>query len=89
MNKLLLSLIALWMLGELLNGIHETIKLVEKSFTYQELLKADEVFLTSSGSFITPILTIDKKKINNSKIGSTTLRLAEMYAEECKNLKKV
>ncbi len=66
-----------------------SLKLVEKSFTYQELLKADEVFLTSSGSFITPILTIDKKKINNSKIGSTTLRLAEMYAEECKNLKKV
>ena len=59
------------------------LKLVEKSFTHKQLLEADEVFLTSSGSFITPILKIDKKKINNGKIGNITLKLAEMYSKSC------
>ncbi len=58
-----------------------SLKLIEKSFTQKQLLDADEVFLTSSGSFITPILKIDKKKINNGKIGNITLKLAEMYSK--------
>ncbi len=62
-----------------------SLKLVEKSFTHKQLLDADEVFLTSSGSFITPILKIDKKKINNGKIGNITLKLAEMYSKSCMN----
>ncbi len=60
-----------------------SLKLVEKSFTHKQLLNADEVFLTSSGSFITPILKIDKKKINNGKIGNITLKLAQMYSKSC------
>ena len=70
----------------LLKIINKTsLKLVQQSFTYRELLNADEVFLTSSGSFITPILKIDKTKINNGKIGNITLKLAEMYTEACIN----
>ena len=61
------------------------LKLVEKQFTHKQLFNADEVFLTSSGSFITPILKIDNKKINNGKIGNITLKLAEMYTEACIN----
>jgi len=61
------------------------LKLVEKQFTHKQLVNADEVFLTSSGSFITPILKIDNKKINNGKIGTNTLKLAEMYTEACIN----
>ena len=61
------------------------LKLTEKQFTHKQLLNADEVFLTSSGSFITPILKIDNKKINNGKIGNITLKLAEMYTEACIN----
>ncbi len=68
----------------ILNIIKKTsLKLVEKSFSLKQLLEADEVFLTSSGSFITPILKIDKKKINNGKIGNITLKLAEMYSRSC------
>ena len=61
------------------------LKLIEKQFTHKQLFNADEVFLTSSGSFITPILKIDNKKINNGKIGNITLKLAEMYTEACIN----
>ena len=68
----------------LLKIINKTsLKLVQQSFTYRELLNADEVFLTSSGSFITPILKIDKTKINKGKIGKITLKLAEMYSKSC------
>jgi len=62
-----------------------SLKLVQQSFTHRDLLNADEVFLTSSGSFITPILKIDKTKINNGKIGNITLKLAEMYFKSCMN----
>ena len=62
-----------------------SLKLIEKQFTHKQLVNADEVFLTSSGSFITPILKIDNKKINNGKIGNITLKLAEMYTEACIN----
>ena len=61
------------------------LKLIEKQFTQKQLINADEVFLTSSGSFITPILKIDNKKINNGKIGNITLKLAEMYTKACVN----
>ena len=62
-----------------------SLKLIEKSFSLKQLLNADEVFLTSSGSFITPILKVDNKKINNGKIGNITLKLAEMYSKSCMN----
>ena len=62
-----------------------SLKLIEKSFSYKQLLEADEVFLTSSGSLITPILKIDKKKINKGKIGNITLKLASLYSKSCMN----
>lgn len=55
------------------------ILLKETSFTKKQLFAADEVFLTSSSSFITPIIKIDSKKINNGKIGAITLKLAHLY----------
>ena len=72
--------------SSLLKIIKKTkLKFIEKQFTHKQLVNADEVFLTSSGSFITPILKIDNKKINNGKIGNITLQLAEMYTEACIN----
>ena len=50
--------------------------LAEREFSINELYNSDEVFITSSGSLITPIIKIDKVKINNEKIGSITKYLA-------------
>ena len=55
------------------------LKLNEKKFTKTELYKADEVFLTSSSCFVTPVIKIDNKKINNGKIGKLSYNLAKMY----------
>lgn len=60
------------------------LKLKENSFTKKQLYNADEVFLTSSGSFITPILKIDSKVINKGKIGKVTFELAETYFKSFK-----
>ena len=71
---------------EILKGVTRTVlinlikslrfKLIEKEFSIKQLYKADEVFITSSGSFVTPIIQIDNVKINNKKIGKITKLLA-------------
>ena len=71
---------------EILKGVTRTVlinlikssgfKLIEKEFSKKELLQSDEVFITSSGSLITPIIQIDNIKINNHKIGKMTKLLA-------------
>ncbi len=71
---------------EILKGVTRTVlikiinslnyKFIEKEFTLKELLKSDEVFITSSGSLVTPIIQIDKILINNGKIGVITKSLA-------------
>ena len=61
----------------LINLIHSMgFKLIEKEFSLKELYKSDEVFITSSGSLVTPITQIDSIKINNKKIGKITKTLA-------------
>ena len=71
---------------EILKGVTRTVlikiihslglKLTEKEFSLKELYKSDEVFITSSGSLVTPITQIDSIKINNKKIGKITKVLA-------------
>ena len=60
--------------------IHKLI-LKEKSFTKKELYNADEVFITSASSFVTPIIKVDSKLVNKGKIGRITLQLATLYAD--------
>ena len=61
------------------------LNLSENSFTKKQLYDADEVFLTSSGNFVTPIIKIDSNMINNGKIGIITLKLANLYSKAMLN----
>ena len=71
---------------EILKGVTRTVliniikthgfKLIEKAFSLKELFKSDEVFITSSSSFVTPIIQVDKTKINKGKIGPISKALA-------------
>ncbi len=75
--------------NEILKGVTRTVlislikslnlALIEREFTIKELYNSDEVFITSSGSLITPIVQVDKIKINNCKIGSITKSLATNF----------
>ena len=74
---------------EILKGVTRTVlinlikllglSLDEREFSIDELYKADEVFITSSGSLITPIIKIDNIKINKGRIGLLTKSLALNY----------
>ena len=44
-----------------------------------ELYIADEAFLCGSGAEITPIVSIDKHKLNGGEVGKFTRRLQELY----------
>ena len=54
----------------------------EKSFTIKQLYNADEVFVTSTASFVTPIIKVNNQQINKSKIGKITKKLSEIYYGE-------
>ena len=64
---------------------NEKLKLKEKKFNKEQLYKADEVFITSASSFVTPIIKIDNKKINKGKIGPISRKLSEIYVGELRH----
>ncbi len=55
------------------------IKVIEKKFGADEMMKAKEVFLTSSSLILRPIVKIDGKEINGKKIGKISRLLSEKY----------
>ncbi len=73
-NKEILKGVTRTVLKNMINSLN--LKLIEREFSIKELLKAEEVFITSSGSLVTPITQVDKIKINKGKIGTITKSLA-------------
>ena len=73
-NKEILKGVTRTILINIINSLN--LKFIEKEFTLNKLLKSDEVFITSSSSLVTPIIQIDKIKINKGKIGEITKSLA-------------
>jgi branched-chain amino acid aminotransferase len=55
------------------------IKVLEGFYKEQELYSAEESFITSSGSGLVPIVSVNGRKIGNGKPGKITRRLMEAY----------
>lgn len=55
--------------------------IIEKSLTRDDILKADEVFISSTTRNLVPVTTIETKKIGNGLPGKLTLQLLESYLE--------
>ena len=55
------------------------LKVIEKKFSKEDMIKAKEVFLTSASSFVTPINEIDEVKINNGEVGQLSVKLKKLY----------
>lgn len=55
------------------------LSLVEKPFNVDDLMNADEVFLTSTVSEVMPIIKIDNKTIGNGQPGSYTVQLQALF----------
>lgn len=73
-NKEILKGVTRTVLKKIINSLN--LKLIEREFSLKELMKAEEVFITSSGSLVTPITQVDKININKGKIGAITKSLA-------------
>ena len=54
----------------------------ERSFTLAEAKAADEAFITSASSFVTPVVQIDDTRLGNGTPGPVALRLREIYIDE-------
>ncbi len=57
------------------------IKTQERSIDRSELYVADEIFMCGSSAILTPVLSVDKRQINNGQIGSMTSKLLEAYKQ--------
>ena len=57
-------------------------KVEERSFTVDEVKGADEAFITSATSFVTPVVQIDGTAIGKGTPGPVARRLREIYIEE-------
>ncbi len=69
----------------LLQLIAETgMKLEERLFTIDEAYAAKEAFMTSAGTFVTPISFIDNKPIGGGKPGPVALKLREIYLDHAR-----
>lgn len=56
--------------------------LKEGYFSKEELLKADEVFITSTSVEVTPVVQVDDTQIGDGKPGAITSKLIEAYRQE-------
>ncbi|WIM13909.1 D-amino-acid transaminase [Enhydrobacter sp.] len=55
------------------------LKLVERPFSLAEAKQANEAFITSATSFVTPVIRIDDAPVGDGKPGPTARRLREEY----------
>lgn len=85
------NLITRFIDNSILNGItrkriidlaqKNNINIIEKSFSYSELLNSKEVFVTSATLLVRPVNKIDDKIISNGKIGNITQKLHNLYQD--------
>ncbi len=59
-----------------------------RKISFEELLHADEVFITSTTKKILPITSIDHQKIGSGQVGSVTLQLMEDFVKMEENYRK-
>ncbi len=57
----------------------QKIKVEEREVLVEELLTADEVFITATNKLVCPIVKVDQTKISQGKVGETTIKLLESY----------
>ena len=54
----------------------------ERAFTIDEVISADEAFITSATSFVTPVVEMDGQSLGGGAPGPVAVRLREIYIEE-------
>ncbi len=60
----------------------KSISVNEGDFSYNDLIQAREVFITSSSRFIVPVTKIDSKLISDGTVGKKTIEYLNLYLED-------
>lgn len=61
--------------------VENNMEIVEKAFSIEDLIDADEVFLTSTTSEVTPITFINNVPVKEGKVGGKTKILQNLFVE--------
>jgi branched-chain amino acid aminotransferase len=64
------------------------LKIKVRKVSKNELKLADEIFLSGTAAEITPIVTIDKKRIGDGKVGDITKFFMDTYSDIVMNKNK-
>ncbi len=67
--------------GILLNDLKDKLHIIKKDFDLSFLLNADEVFITSSGKKVVPVVKVDENIIRKGKIGEITKQAMKNFEE--------
>ncbi|WP_321488274.1 aminotransferase class IV [uncultured Hyphomonas sp.] len=59
----------------------EGLEIIERAFTPEEAATAREVFTTSSGAIVAPVIAIDGNPVGNGEPGPVTRRVQRLYFE--------
>ncbi|XXM71904.1 D-amino-acid transaminase [Lysinibacillus sphaericus] len=87
-TNLILNGITRRVIKELADG--NGVKFVEKTFTVDELLSADELFIASTTSEVMPVVKVDETVIGQGAPGPVTRKLQEWFTERIeKDCKKI
>jgi len=62
-------------------ALKNSIKLVEKDLSIDDVLAADEIFLTNVIMQIMPVTAVEKHTVSNGKVGTMTKRLQKSFDE--------
>ena len=62
-------------------ALKANLKIKERAFSLKEALQAEEAFLTSTTSFVMPVINIDGKTIKNGNPGPVSLHLLNLYRD--------
>ncbi len=54
-------------------------RIVERSFSLDEVLAADEAFITAASTMVCPIIEIDERRVGGGQPGPLTKKLREIY----------
>ncbi|WP_175990632.1 D-amino-acid transaminase [Bacillus sp. Marseille-Q1617] len=60
------------------------VEFIEKTFTVDELLSADEIFIASTTSEVMPVIKVDEHTIGQGVPGPVTVKLQELFTERIK-----
>ncbi|TXR54412.1 aminotransferase class IV [Reinekea thalattae] len=62
---------------------HSDIKVVERAVSKQEVLDADEIWMTSASKEVGPVIQVDGQKVGSGEIGDVWLKAQTLYSKHC------